>query len=320
MWKQAAERIDHVRHTAGTSVLAVYHAYNDVESGTKPLGYDIVKSTYGSHCLRPFEQSASILPLSDANIDEGSTFHRSFKDPKLAFPRLCKLLFIPTYRLPILEGLIISVGSKSDLGERIIGPALTSLTTTTTSSSHTTAYTLIQLLSNIFDLARRKFGDNRIFVPAIQTVNLLLENGAHQPDMHDILARLVKMANTNVGKIKSVPRLLASAVLSANLVLAIKGEEEGGEKLLPLLVKSVETFLTHSFPTVRVKMAEQLYAVLSSSVQLDEEEEEAEEATGKLDVWEELEMTLLDTKWGAATGVEDDIVKNITSALPRLLP
>ncbi|KAJ1583910.1 hypothetical protein NDA11_001396 [Ustilago hordei] len=310
MWKQAAERIDHVRHTAGTSVLAVYHAYDDVASSAKLSGYEIVKSTYGHHCLRPFEQSASHLPIpSAANSEEDSTFHRSFRDPKVAFPRLCQLLFIPAYRAPILEGLIISVGSKSDLGERIIGPALTSLPTTSA------AYTLVQLLGNIFDLCKRKFGDNRIFIPAIQTVNLLLENGAHEDGMDDILIRLVKMATTNVGKIKSVPRLLASAALCANLILAItrENEEDGREKMVLLLVKTVETFLTHSFPTVRVKMAEQLYAVLSSSASFDEEE------GGKLETWQELEMTLLDTKWGAASGVDEATVQSITAALPRLL-
>lgn len=318
MWKQAAERIDHVRHTAGTSVLAVYHAYSDVDSGLKPLGYDIVQSVYGPKCFRSFEQSASSIALSDTtDAEEDSTFHRSFKDPKLAFPRLCQLLLIPSYRPPVLEGLIISVGSKSDLGERIIGPALTSLASSPSSEG---SYTLTQLLTDIFDLAKRKFGDNRIFVPAISTVNLLLENGAFQPGMDEILAKLVRMANTNVDKIKSVPRLLASAALSANLVLAISREERGGsEKLMALLVKSVETFLTHNFPTVRVKMAEQLYAVLSSSVQFEKEEEEVEEGEGKLEVWEEFEMILLDTKWGAAKRVEDDSVKSVTAALPRLL-
>ena len=309
MWKQAAERIDYVRHTAGTSVLAVYHAYAVVESSVKPLGYDTVKEAYGTTCFQPYGQPS----LRQQEDDSATT--RSFKDAKLAFPRLCQLLLIPPYRQPILAGLVTSVGSKTDLGERIIGPALTSLTTSSRSN-------LDELLTSIFDLAKRKFGDNRTFIPAITTVNLLLENGATHPKLDEILTRIVKMANTNVGKISSVPRLLASATLSANMVLAISSCTRSGKRatgLMTMLTESVETFLTHPFPAIRVKTAEHLYAVLSSSISFEDEAEQAEHQAGKLHVWENLEAVLLDTKWGASTRVDTETVRVITTALPRLL-
>ncbi len=87
MWKQAAERIDHVRHTAGTSVLAVYRAYEDVEEGkVKPLGYDVVKATYGEECLRGFDQSFSppkegLSGETGAQAEAASRADRNFKDP-----------------------------------------------------------------------------------------------------------------------------------------------------------------------------------------------------------------------------------------------
>ncbi len=95
------------------------------------------------------------------------------------------------------------------------------------------------------------------------------------------------MATSNVTRIKSVPRLVAAATLCANVVLVIsaasraRGKGEGGkeakeqnERMVHLLLTGVEVFANHSFPTVRVRLAEQLYAVLSSSVEFSDDEEE----------------------------------------------
>ncbi|SJX60387.1 related to Tubulin-folding cofactor D [Sporisorium reilianum f. sp. reilianum] len=296
MWKQAAERIDHVRHAAGTSVLAVYHAYRSAE-GIRPAGYDVVEAAYGAGCFAPFHAQ----PCSAGDSD--SSLGQHFKTPSRAFPRLTRLLAIPRYCASILEGLVISVGSKTDLGERIIGPALSSTSLPTPA-----------LLNDIFDLAKRNFGDNRIFVPAVCTVSLVLENAPVLERVEAALARWVRMVLTNVARIKAVPRVVASATLCANVVLAIRaGGAGGGSGLLPQLAKAVQVFLTHSFPTVRVKFAEQLYAVLSSSVELDEEDED------KMDVWQQVETALLDTKWSAATPVDSDTVNSITAGLTRLL-
>ncbi|SPO20926.1 related to Tubulin-folding cofactor D [Ustilago trichophora] len=318
LWKQAAERIDHVRHMAGCSVVAVYHAYSSLNEGmTKPMGYDVVKSAFGSGCLRPFGETQHNDEKEGADGDLSQTF----KNPSKAYPRLCQLLTIPPYRMSILEGLLLSMGSKSDLGERIIGPSLSTLTTADDGSG----YTLPNLLGSIFDLAKRHFGENRIFIPSIVAVSLLLENGSqYQQDAEDVLVRLVKMAMANVDKIKSVPRLLASATLCANLVLAISSgtAKEGKVKLLEMLSRGVGTFLKHPFPAVRTRMAEQLYAVLSSGVSFEDEEDEDGGQGEKLELWEEVEMALLDTKWGAAVAdadLNEETVQSIVSALPRLL-
>ncbi|TKY90576.1 hypothetical protein EX895_000574 [Sporisorium graminicola] len=300
MWKQAAERIDHVRHTAGTSVLAIYHAYHSCEGGIKPARYDVVEAAYGAGCLAPFRRQ-HFSAVDASNDDSAAPLSRTFKDPKRAFPRICQLLLIKPYRPSILEGLIASVGSKSDLGERIIGPALTALPT-------------IPLLNDIFELAKSKFGDNRIFVPAICTVNLVLENGAVLSGGEETMTRFVRMVMTNVARIKSVPRLVASATLCANTILAIPASDDSSEStLIPALTRAAELFLTQSYPMVRVKFAEQLYAVLSSSVSFDEEEEE------KMELWQEIEIALLDTKWSVSTGSDIGTVKRITAALPRIL-
>ncbi|SPO20011.1 related to Tubulin-folding cofactor D [Ustilago trichophora] len=319
LWKQAAERIDHVRHMAGCSVVAVYHAYSSPnERVVKPMGYDVVKSAFGAGCLQPFGEMQNGDGKAEGTVD----LSLNFNNPTKAYPRLCQLLTIPTYRMSILEGLLLSIGSKSDLGERIIGPSLSTLTTADNGSG----YTLPQLLGNIFDLAKGHFGENRIFIPSIIAVSLLLENGSQhdEENVEDVLVRLVRMAMTNVDKIKSVPRLVASATLCANLVLVITSStaKEGKAKLLEMLLKAVRVFLKHPFPTVRTRMAEQLYAVLSSGVSFDDEEEDGGGEGGKLELWEDVEMALLDTKWGAVSTDGDDneeTVQSIVSALPRLL-
>lgn len=307
MWKQAAERIDHVRHAAGTSVLAVYHAYEASE--VRPIGYDVVEDAFGAGCFTPLEEDR-VGSMAEADAEKVGMVAHTFKDARQAFPRLCKLLVIARYRISILEGIIISVGSKSDLGERVIGPALTALTAAT--------YPIASLLGDLFTLAKAYFGNNRMFVPAISTVNLLLENGASQADIHEILARLVKMCITNAAKIKSIARLTVSATLCANIALVMRVVPDSHRAaLLGLLQTSTELFLAHSFPTVRTCMAEHLYAVLSSSVEFDQHEPAM--ADSKSHIWLQLEHALLDTKWSAPASVDATTISNISLALRRML-
>ncbi|GAK62322.1 TBCD protein [Moesziomyces antarcticus] len=257
LWKQAAERIDHVRYTAGTSVLAIYGAYSS-SNGLRPHGYDVVQSTYGD---------------LDDEVEE-----RKFREAKAAFPLIVHLLRVQAYRAPILEGLVVSVGSKTDLGERIIGPALCQLTTGS-------AYARSELLGDLFLLAKRCFGDNRVFVPALHTVNLVLEGGEPQPVAEQVV-RLVRMATSGVQRIKSILRLTASARLAVNLLLTQPEKQPGAREML---LESVPLFLAHAFPTVRTATAEHLYAILSSTLDLDTD--------AIADTWTQLESALLDTDW-----------------------
>lgn len=257
LWKQAAERIDHVRHTAGTSVLAIYRAYSSSHE-SKPHGYDVVQSTYGD---------------LDEEVEEPK-----FREAKAAFPRIVHLLRVQAYRAPILEGLVVSVGSKTDLGERIIGPALVNLTSGPD-------YARTELLGDLFLLAKRCFGDNRVFVPALHTINLVLEGGGSQPVAEQVV-RLVRMATSGIQRIKSIPRLTASARLAINLLLAQPERQPGAGKML---LESVPLFLAHALPTIRTATAEHLYAILSSTLDLDSE--------SVVDTWTQLESALLDTDW-----------------------
>jgi hypothetical protein len=56
-----------------------------------------------------------------------------------------------------------------------------------------------------------------------------------------------------------------------------------------MLLESVPLFLAHALPTVRTATAEHLYAILSSTLDLDSE--------SVVDTWTQLESALLDTDW-----------------------
>ncbi|PWZ02675.1 ARM repeat-containing protein [Testicularia cyperi] len=311
LWKQTAERIDHVRQTAGSSLMSLYQTFQLLSQTTPaPLGYELVQNSFGKLALSGNKTDIS-GPSQLNGLDKDPAAIFNFKDAKLTFPRVAEMLRIDVYRKAILEGIVVSVGSKSDLGDRIIGPALVDFLTAQhelqaeaaadETSPSTSPYMVYDLFMDLFELAKRNYGNNRIYIPALQTVNLVLENGGVelidagepvateiQTRSFDVLIRLLKMASTNINKAKNIQRVNSAGTLAANLVVI--GFVDARHK--PFVLNAIHTFLAHAFPTTRAKTAEKLFTAIDNS--------HFGSTALEGNYYIELEYAILDTKWATA--------------------
>lgn len=92
--KQMVERIDGIRAEAGKQLLAIIYR----------------RRSDGNPTVQRPDLFARVFPLDD-RPDPTS----SFKDPKWIFPKAIDLLTIPAYRSKLLEGLVLSIGSKLEM-------------------------------------------------------------------------------------------------------------------------------------------------------------------------------------------------------------
>ncbi|KAK0525403.1 hypothetical protein OC834_005194 [Tilletia horrida] len=243
--KQTVERIDAVREHAGAQLVAILKC-------SPPL---------------PTVEGKALL---DAALPVGQEI--KFQDASWAFPRIVSLLEVEVYRVPVLRGIAISIASKSDMAQRIVGTSLLDW-----ANADEGRYSL--LLRELYTLAAANFGSNTTFVPVLTTATLLIEGGAVE-DLdgatdENLARKFCRIASQNADKMKSLARVQASAALCMNL-LRLPAAQARALDTLPL-------FLLHTFTAVRTSAAEQLYVVLQDIVE-DELPEEAEEI-------------LLNTKW-----------------------
>ncbi|KAA1469978.1 TBCD protein [Dentipellis sp. KUC8613] len=243
--KQGVERLDNVRHEAGT------------------------------HLLRLLNQT----PPSDEwqirreDVNETSDIS-GWQNSSWLFPRAVRLLEIPEYRSAVLSGLLLSISSKTDSTQRPVSSSFVAyvrgLPVATIAEG---AYDIRTLAQNLLEHARGNLQANTTVIPVLQAFNILLEADtldALQDDLEGLqsLRRLFAIASRNVPKLKNVHRIGASMKIVVNLLTLPKMHEACLERLTD--------FLTHQYPRVRADTAEYLYLVLQSK-DVGKETEEAEE-------------------------------------------
>ncbi|PWN52231.1 ARM repeat-containing protein [Violaceomyces palustris] len=209
--KQSVERIDSVRHTAGTQLIHLYRTLSKNQGfAFTPHGKEALDKIGNRFESSPLCRIVTHPPDSSSHpISSERSEMSKFKDPSWIYPRAVKLLSIKEYHLSLLEGIVISIGGKADVAYRIAGSALVD-------------YALEQpnepgeigadaLLKDLYSLASSNYTSNRLFIPALQTTNLLIEGGAievvGQEIKDDLLPKLLRMASRNAAKMKNVARL-----------------------------------------------------------------------------------------------------------------
>lgn len=168
---------------------------------------------------------------------------------------------------------------------RVVAASLTdyALALPPTSSDDATlpSYSSVALLRDVRELAVSHYTSNRTFIPALQTLSVLLESGliaerlASHADAQAQLQRALTLCTRNVGRMKSAQRLGAAMALCVNLVRV--------PELRADALRACVAFLGHAFPTLRGATSEALYLVLQDC------------ADGELG--EEAEEVLLSTPW-----------------------
>lgn len=258
--KQGVERLDNVRQDAGECILRLLRLplpdVKDAERWQLP--------------------SCGLL----VELFASGTDSVSWSDGHWLFPRAVRLLEIEEYRQPVLKGLVISLGSKTDSIHRPVSTSLSAYARSLPASGTTDAYDLVTFAKDLIKYAQANLNSNNIIIPVLQTFNVLLEAGALEKLSSDdsgirSLDSLHLMASRHVDRLKSVQRVHESMKIVVNLLAF--------DAIFERCITSLPSFLAHRFPTIRSDVAEFLYLKIQS-MDLNRDTEEVEEL-------------LLETEW-----------------------
>ncbi|KAL1728580.1 armadillo-type protein [Schizophyllum commune] len=254
--KQGVERLDNVRAEAGACMLGLLMISPPTEA------YAIE----GGDKMREMLLQGEPIPWSD-----GATF----------FPKAATLLDVARYRKQVLSGMILSVGSRSESITRPMGESIANYAASLPVKSKDGApYSLSELLQDVLDHGKAHFTSNMVFVPVLQTLNVLLSSEKLQDalsgkDMSKQLSAIRVLATKNITRLKNVQRIQDVVNL---LPLTFSNQQE----YIPC-VEALASFLTHEFPHIRTASAEYMCQLLPG-VDLEGREEAVEEV-------------LLETEW-----------------------
>ncbi|KAF9454706.1 ARM repeat-containing protein [Macrolepiota fuliginosa MF-IS2] len=274
--KQGVERLDNVRQEAGACFMRLLKL-----APVRSVG--VVWSIPGLPLLEELFLKGDIgkprFPwLASGGPDEESM---DWADGTWLFPRATRLLDIPEYRPSVLKGLIISLSCKTDSTQR---PAVTSITTYAKSLpiSDSNGYTLVDMVTDIIDMAKANPASNAVVIPLLQTFTMLLEADALRsladyPEGTASLLALLSLASRNVGRLRSIQRIQESMKITTNLITIRAVSDKA--------ISHLNDFLAHSYPRIRADTAEYLYLLLQGS--------------DALEIEEEAESILLETEWSS---------------------
>ncbi|EGO23938.1 hypothetical protein SERLADRAFT_450239 [Serpula lacrymans var. lacrymans S7.9] len=236
--QQGVERLDNVRQVAGECFLRLLEL---------PL-----PAVENANCWRI--KGESLMKNLEAEI-------MSWSNGGWLFAKAVQMLEIEEYRKPILKGIILSIGTRTDSTQRPASSSLIAYSNNLPVSLSDTGYSLGGLARDLIDYAQSHVTSNAVVVPVLQTFNLLLEADAlaRLPQTSEglkCLDALVSLTTRNISRLKSVQRIQESMKAVMNLLMF----PTVAEACIPQLAE----FLGHSFPRVRASAAEYLYLVLQT--------------------------------------------------------
>ncbi|BGP58228.1 hypothetical protein JCM8202v2_005889 [Rhodotorula sphaerocarpa] len=210
-------------------------------------------------------------------------------DAEWAAAQVLPLLAYEPYRREILEGAIQFSSSTALIDFFMTLPPLPA------HEPDPEGLDLLTLLSAIYDLAKRRFSVNRVFVPLLVSLSSLAESGCLDAVAEDdteagpgVLRNLLGIACSGLAKTKSSPRLSATS----RLVTAFLGLPNVGVSAAAKL----PAFLVHPQHWLRQQTAEELCGIVM--------------ALGLAEPEDEVESLLTTTNWTseAAEGAAQRIV------------
>ncbi|KAJ2930923.1 hypothetical protein H1R20_g6183, partial [Candolleomyces eurysporus] len=247
-----------------------------------------VKSKMKLSSLLDNQQSDPLAkPLLD-QIFESMDDPHDWANGNWLFPRAVKLLGVTAYRKDLLNGILLSIGSKTDSTQRSVSSAVVEYMKSIPTTSEGDEYSVAAFVDDLLDRATSNITSNAIVIPLFQTFNILLEAEilhrlADDSDGCTRLQRLCACATKNVTKWKNVQRINEAMKIVIGL-LSFEGVRKEN-------IESLHNFLAHPFPKTRYGAAEYLYLQVES---LDYGIEDTSE----------IESILLDTKWSTISESE----------------
>ncbi|GAA5967481.1 hypothetical protein JCM3765_004682 [Sporobolomyces pararoseus] len=272
--KLAVERIDTVREAAGLGLLELAR----------------IKTSEDRLILKGKDL------LSEALVEEETSKWRNLA---WSSEQILPFLAIKEYRPLLLEGALIATNQHSSST-----PFLDYLLMLSRTSSDPAEYTLLQALQDLHALARRNFGQNRIFVPFLFILSSLAEAGSlevlvseNEVEGTKWMKNLLAIAVNSVQKMKAAQRVAASSKVVTSFVAVPSVAILAAEKVSP--------FLLHHLTWLRQQAADDLFGAVSS---LGLEEDSTE-----------LESLLTETSWSSGDCEKDAnrVVELLKGALER---
>ncbi|KAF9267451.1 TBCD protein [Marasmius fiardii PR-910] len=265
--KQGVERLDNVRSEAGQAFR------------------NLLSASSSSLCERWRIHRAAFLTRLFLEGDAKST---EWSDASWLFPRAVQILGIESYRLPVLLGIISSIGSLTDSTHR---PAANSLVAYIRSlpihPADPNAYDAITFVKDLYEHASANMTSNIVMLPVLQVLNVLLEGDAFRSIVVSdegvkILRLFLSAVCKNAERLKNVRRIQESLKVAVNCLVYTQIFDDS--------VRYIPRYLAHQYPTVRANAAEFLFLALQR-MDLGRETDEAEEL-------------ILETEW-SSLGLED---------------
>ncbi|RDB18014.1 Tubulin-specific chaperone D [Hypsizygus marmoreus] len=216
---------------------------------------------------------------------QNDTEYVGWNDGHWLFPRAVRLLDIVEYRKPVLTGLVLSLGSKTDSTHRPLSTSLISYVKSLPLTSEGVEYNVSTLVEDLIAHAKSQITSNSVVVPVLQTFNVLLEGDALMrlaANSRGIasLEQLLTLVTRNVARLKSIPRIQESMKIVVNLLPF--------GPLFDKCVPCLPDFLGHQFPSIRRETAEHIYLVLQGA-DMGRDTDDVEEV-------------LLETEWSSSDG------------------
>jgi len=203
----------------------------------------------------------------------------NWNDGDWLFPKAVWILDVEEYRLPVLRGILLSIGSKTNSTQRPASVSLVKYANSLPPINAGAPYDQRRLANDLLGIVEENPSSNNIVVPVLQAFNVLLEADivvalAELDVGAEVLKSLMKLATRNIHKLKSIQRVVESMKIVVNM-LNMPGLRSDA-------VPTLSIFLQHNFPKVRADTAEFLYLVLQSK---------------DIDYAEEADEILLETEW-----------------------
>ena len=229
--QQAVEKIDRVRECAGQ----VLHSLVERGSITAAGYYDVLRVALLNRA-RPVDWSS----------------------PADTFPLLVPLLSCPSFRLPLLSGLVVAVGGLTESVVRHSSAALSAyLSSVSAADCEAVAAGLVAVL-------HRFKGQARVVVPCFKTVSTLLDASLldELSEHSSFLPLLTERCEREVRDSSNISKLMAAATLLGQLLVFQPTVEAHPAGLRRRIVRLLLFLLSHHYPRVRRVAAEAMYGAL----------------------------------------------------------
>ncbi|CAH3037220.1 unnamed protein product [Porites lobata] len=227
--QQASEKIDRTRAHAGEIFLRLLYMDNP--------------------CLPHIPHHRELLEI----FPRKDCLEMNWSAPSECFPRITKLLGLPSYRDPVLLGLTVSVGG---LTESLVRFSYTSLLKFL-KSINDSEKEMAAFGETLLKMYRNNQKNDRIIVPLFKMLDMLLSNGCFdmfaKEESHPFPQALCDLTKKEIFKLGDAKKLITSITVFCGL-LQFPGVTRTKS------FQQLTIFLCHKYPQVRKTTADQLYS------------------------------------------------------------